>query len=346
MLPIWAPNVHPLIIHFPIGLLITAVIIHVVTILIKDKPWVESTVNLLYIIGTFFTGVAYLTGRDAADNIKFPTEAFPVVSRHADLALWTLCLFGLLTILRVFFRWKKVHLILPYRLTMVILAITACGFLFRTGEFGARLVFGHGVGIYSLNDQTAMADSIPTGMKYETDGSWTWKSSSTDKDILTSHFKLMKGATRSVNSSIHQDDNMNQLDMDLKNSDQIYITGESTGSVQATASFNIDNFTGEFFLIHHFQDVLNFDFLTIKNNQLALGRTTEGNTHILASEVISISGWNTMSVVGDGKHFRGYVNDELILHAHQSALKPGFTGFGFSGNGKLSLREIRVSTLG
>lgn len=302
MLPIWAPNVHPLIIHFPIGILIIAVFIHVYTLFVKQK-WVENTVNLLYVLGTICAGIAYLTGRDAADHVKFPSEAFPVVSRHADLALWTLSLFTLLTVLRIIIKWKKINLIYPYQLTMILLSITACGFLFRTGEFGARLVFGHGVGIYSPEIQTAESEPNLSGMKYEKNGSWSWKSSSSDTHVLASNFSIKKGLSQQIRTSIAQQNNLHQLDITSENSNHIYITVDKMESVQIIATFNIDNFAGELLLIHHFQDSLNYDYLSVQKNQISLGRATNGVAKNLSSESISMSNWNTISVVGDGKHF-------------------------------------------
>lgn len=344
MLPIWAPNVHPLIIHFPIGILIVAVFIHVCTLFVKQK-WVDNMVNLLYVLGTISAGIAYLTGRDAADHVKFPSEAFPVVSRHADLALWTLCLFTILMVLRIIVRWKKIELILPYRLIMIVLAITASGFLFRTGEFGARLVFGHGVGIYSPELVATEFKPNISGMIYEKNGSWSWKSSSLDTHVLATNFNIKKGLSQQIRTSISQQNNLHQLDISSENSDHIYTTGDELNSMQAFSTFNIDNFDGELILIHHFQDSLNYDYLSIQKNQISLGRFTNGITRKLATETISITNWNTISVVSDGKHFRGYLNDKLILHAHQAPLDRGNTGFGFTGGGTLSLRKISVTSL-
>ena len=183
------------------------------------------------------------------------------------------------------------------------------------------------------------------GMKYEKNGSWSWKSSSSDTHVLKSYFSINKGVSQQIRTSIVHHDNLHQLDIASENSDHIYTTGDELESIQAFATFNIDNIKGELFLIHHFQDSLNYDYLSVHKNQITLGRVSHGVDKILSSESISISNWNTISVVGDGRHFRGYLNDELILHAHQSPLNPGKTGFGFTGKGKLSIRELKVSSL-
>jgi len=58
-----------------------------------------------------------------------------------------------------------------------------------------------------------------------------------------------------------------------------------------------------------------------------------------------VMNWNTISVVGVGRHFRGYLNDEFILHAYQSPLDSGETGLGFTEEGTFSLREISVVSI-
>ena len=201
------------------------------------------------------------------------------------------------------------------------------------------------MGIYSPEVQVATSESNLSGIKYEKNGSWSWQSSSSNTQVLILYFSIKKGLSQQIKVSITQQDKINQLDLSSESSNHIYTTGDKLKSIQSFATFNIDNFNGELFLIHHFQDSLNYDYLSVQKNQITLGRVTGGITKNLSSESISISNWNSISVVGDGRHFRGYLNDELILHAHQSPLNSGKTGFGFIGKGILSIRELKVLSL-
>src|SRR5690554_156413 len=87
IVPDWAPNVHPMIVHFPIGLLFTAVLLDFVS-LIRGFDVLRRAVPVFYVMGALTAIVAYFTGRSAGDQVAVPANAESILTEHADLALW------------------------------------------------------------------------------------------------------------------------------------------------------------------------------------------------------------------------------------------------------------------
>jgi uncharacterized membrane protein len=143
----WAPNLHALIVHLPIGLLVTAVVADLVAMLRRDPSALVTVSTGLYLVGTVTLVTAYLTGRNAAPVVFTPGMAQSVVVQHWDRALWCVWYFALVTTGRV---WVRLAGGAPRRI--VTLALGSAGLaglilLTQTAELGARLVYEHGVGV-------------------------------------------------------------------------------------------------------------------------------------------------------------------------------------------------------
>lgn len=143
----WAPNAHALIVHLPIGLLVTAFAAELVALL-RNRPEPVATVSTaLYAAGSLTLAAAYLTGRAAALDVHIPGPAVAVVDRHGTWALWCLIHFSGLTAARAGLlqrsgpRPRLVHAAFGVAglAGFVLLAITA--------ELGGRLVYQYGVGV-------------------------------------------------------------------------------------------------------------------------------------------------------------------------------------------------------
>jgi len=52
-----------------------------------------------------------------------------------------------------------------------------------------------------------------------------------------------------------------------------------------------------------------------------------------------------MRVVGDGRHFRGYVNTKLVAHGHDSELPAGPVGLYIKGTGTAVISDLIVTSL-
>ena len=160
----WAPNAHALIVHLPIGLLVTAFAAELVTLMRRRPEPVAAVSTALYAAGWLTLAAAYLTGRAAAPEVYTPGLAVPVVDRHWTLALWCLLYFGALTAGRL---WVLGVPGRPARAGgpggasegpaatrrgAAHLAFGAAGLaglllLAATAELGGRLVYRYGVGV-------------------------------------------------------------------------------------------------------------------------------------------------------------------------------------------------------
>ena len=160
----WAPNAHALIVHLPIGLLVTAFAAELVVLLRRRPEPVATVSTALYAAGWLTLAAAYLTGRAAAPEVYTPGLAVPVVDRHWTLALWCLLYFGALTAGRLWVlgvpgrppraggasgtsegsaatRRRAAHLAFGAAGLAGLLLLAA------TAELGGRLVYRYGVGV-------------------------------------------------------------------------------------------------------------------------------------------------------------------------------------------------------
>ena len=149
----WAPNPHALVVHLPIGLLVTAAVADLIATLRRHPSAVVSVSTGLYLAGTVTLLAAYLTGRSAAPEVYTPGMAQALVSRHWDRALWCVWYFGVLTAGRTGL-WlaarRRDPAAVDRRSIALALAVAGVGglvLLTTTAELGGRLVYQHGVGV-------------------------------------------------------------------------------------------------------------------------------------------------------------------------------------------------------
>lgn len=146
--PDWAPNLHPLVVHFPIALLLTALVVDVLALLFPRATWAETTAAFLYPAGSISALAAYLTGRQAAAIVRVPGMVHPILLDHWNLALATTvwCLTIAFVRLALAVAWKEPR---PrwIRTLLTVAALLGITLLVYTADLGGRLVFEHGVGV-------------------------------------------------------------------------------------------------------------------------------------------------------------------------------------------------------
>ena len=147
LLPDWAPNLHPLVIHFPIAWWIAAVVVDLVAFAIPRAAWADTVASCLYPAGAVSALAAYLTGRQAAATVLMPGMAGPIVQQHENWALATTIAFAIVALVRLWARFRRPTPQRAIRTALVGAALVALVCLFQTGERGGRLVFERGVGV-------------------------------------------------------------------------------------------------------------------------------------------------------------------------------------------------------
>jgi uncharacterized membrane protein len=151
LLPDWVPNLHPLIIHFPIALLVTAAAVDLANIIFGRPAWEAGMAAYLYTAGATFALAAYLTGRDAVDTVFVPGMAHGLMDDHWNWALLTTGYFAVFATLRLSTHFARVRWSRRSRVLLVMLGLIGIVFLHQTAERGAQLVYEHGVGVIGLS---------------------------------------------------------------------------------------------------------------------------------------------------------------------------------------------------
>ena len=147
LVPGWAPNLHPLIIHFPIALLIAATMVDLVDALFERPAWLGVGATSLYLVGAGAAVVAYVTGRQAAATVFVPGMAHPIVEDHRAWALLTVWYVGIVAAARLSALLAGFPRARAQRVLLLTAALIGVLFLQQTAERGARLVYEHGVGV-------------------------------------------------------------------------------------------------------------------------------------------------------------------------------------------------------
>lgn len=164
-LPEWAPHVHPLIVHFPLALLFTAVLVDLLALIFSRQVWLRWASSGLYALGALSALVAFYSGRDAAESVFLSASANSLLTDHANWAEWTVWFYGVYAVVRGFVEWRQIE---PVRVVTVLLFVIGAGGLLlvkETGEHGAQLVYQHGVGVtsFAINIQPRDVESDPVG---------------------------------------------------------------------------------------------------------------------------------------------------------------------------------------
>jgi uncharacterized membrane protein len=349
--PEWAPNIHPLLVHFPIALLVIAALAHFVSLFIPEKWWDETKNTVLYTAGAICTGITYYSGTIAADSVFLPSEAQSVLSEHADWAEYLLWFFIIYALLRIAFHWFGLFEKRSFKVITFITVLPGLFMIYETAEYGGKMVFGYGVGTGQLiqpeqpvseGSSKQVSSVVASSFTENENGSWSWKIHKTSVSDLISNFHWIEGSVQDLQPEARA----GQLKLEATQNPNFFVTHENSKNVQMDVYLNIENLTGEVRLAHHVQDTQNYDFVTLNNEgTIRQGRIKEGETTIFEEGSFDPKGTLFVSVVADGTHFRGYVNREMKVHGHGDAPESGSVGIRIKGKGKLLISKIELTPL-
>ena len=147
LLPAWAPNLHPIVVHFPIAWLTAALIVDLIALALPRTAWAETMASVLYPTGAVSAWVTYLSGRQAAATVLTPGMAHALVLDHWNWALATTICFSGVAAVRLVFMYRRTNPSFWARTALTAVAVAGMLLLFQTAERGARLVYEYGVGV-------------------------------------------------------------------------------------------------------------------------------------------------------------------------------------------------------
>lgn len=142
---------HPLIVHFPIALLIVGALIEFVNVFMK-KDFLNKAGTMLIVIGVL-SGIVTLLSGEGAEEFAFDhwgNGVHDTVELHSFLAYLSVILFGLVAAIKIlwrhdFFNFKILkHSFFSKRLVttlIVILCIFGVTSLAITGHLGGKIVY-------------------------------------------------------------------------------------------------------------------------------------------------------------------------------------------------------------
>lgn len=182
----------------------------------------------------------------------------------------------------------------------------------------------------------------------ETEGQLTWMAPSSVDNIFSRDFHMGAGSADDLKAEVLTEvggDNM--MVLNLSGNTVAFVFHSKYGNSGGEATFKLEDYTGNLKFVYHFKDKSNYEFVSIKENTMELGRVVDGNKKVLDSKgyQLDTSQWNTLRFSAAGEHFKGYLNDEMITHGHDEEMEPGFVGIMLDGTGTLMLKSISVVDL-
>ena len=167
--------IHPMIVHFPIALIIVGFLFDLTGILIK-KEFFSKTGFYLLILGTLGVAAAYITGNLAGEGIAEAGTLKQAIETHEDAATLTLWLMIIASVVRIGLVLFKKY-IGAFRWISFILFLAGVLSVARTGYYGGELVFKHAAGIQfnigssldSGNSEIAGSQSTDTRQENDND---------------------------------------------------------------------------------------------------------------------------------------------------------------------------------
>ncbi len=138
---------HPLLVHLPIGLLVTAMVIDIAVLGSPPRATPRQVATGLYLAGAAALVAAYFSGRADAEALRITEMAQGLVDEHWTWALRTTVYVGLLSVTRLGLVWSGCLATRGVWMPVVAAGIVGILLLFQTAERGGRLVYQHGVGV-------------------------------------------------------------------------------------------------------------------------------------------------------------------------------------------------------
>lgn len=137
------PNIHPIVVHFPIALLTAALLLDLLGIVLREDR-IHHAAWWALLLGTVGAAAAVAAGLQAEESVFHPDAALEVLSTHETLGITTLTIF-LFALL-----WRNLAgggLPRPGRPVYLLLTALGVASLLAAGYMGGRLVYEFGVGV-------------------------------------------------------------------------------------------------------------------------------------------------------------------------------------------------------
>ena len=135
-------NIHPLFVHFPIALLLAALIIDLAAVIFKHPAWHQAAFWNL-VLATAAAALAVWSGLQAEGTAAHPEQAHEIIELHEKLGIAVLFLAAFATLCRI--TWRNHFTGIKKVLVLALMVLSAATVSFGA-YLGGRLVYEFGVG--------------------------------------------------------------------------------------------------------------------------------------------------------------------------------------------------------
>lgn len=343
------PNLHPALVHFPIALLATAVLVETLGLFARSRDWREGASTFLYALSLISAYVALRAGETAADSLgDVGAKVQPLIAEHSDWAHWTLWAILVVATGRIALAWwdrerKRVWL----RGITLVLGLVALGLVVRTADLGGTLVYRHGLGMARLEESSTQASTTEPAAKVEPDestpsideledGTIRWTPEGSDAaETLT----VLVGSPEltAVNGV---------LEIAVSGRTMLALPG-TFGDVQVSAELDVAELEGTVGLFHHASDANSMSLFELEPaGEALLLEIRDGNTKEISRENVDLgSGQQRLLVSAAGRHLKGLLGEATVVHGHEAPGPDGRVGLLLDGSGTVRLRGLEAVPL-
>ena len=139
-------NVHPLVVHFPIALLLSFFVVDFFGSIFRKQHWRTVASGLLY-LGTISIACAVFAGFLAADSVAHDETIHAIIEQHEMLGLASLSLAVLLSLWRLLAKGILGGIVnILYLLLSALLSV----FIILGADLGGLMVYKHGVSVETI----------------------------------------------------------------------------------------------------------------------------------------------------------------------------------------------------
>jgi len=154
-------QLHPVVDHFTVSLILVGVLIDLFASLAPSRLWLRSMAATLMVLGAVAAAASNLTGGWEAervwDNVTGPAK--DLLKRHAELGHILPWAFGGLAVWRLGVQF--IGFLSRTRVIYLLAAIVAAGAILYQGDLGGDLVYDYGVGTAIMSKETPSPEASP-----------------------------------------------------------------------------------------------------------------------------------------------------------------------------------------
>ena len=158
-------DIHPLIAHFPIVLLLIGVVCDAIGIL-NDRDFFIRAGFLLFSLGALSALPVALTGDSAAEVAQYIDDIAADLDDHDTLGTVTAFLAVALALIRTHFVLKK-KFVGIIRYVYLVFGLVTAGLVCAAGYTGGHLVYHYGAGTRSVTSQIEVEERVPRIDRFE-----------------------------------------------------------------------------------------------------------------------------------------------------------------------------------